>query len=59
MEEERNTTSDCFTYGVPTYGFVSGKDRDHFPKSLFSAVTCKPLKQTVPWLRGFWKKLGT
>lgn len=43
MEEERSTTSDCFTYGVPTYDFVSGKD-GAFPEVPFSAVRCKPLK---------------
>lgn len=36
VEEERNTTSVCFSYGVPTsYDFVSREDRDHFPKPLF------------------------
>lgn len=41
-EEERNTTSVCFSSGVPTYDFVSGEDGDRFPKALFlQSSRCK------------------
>lgn len=36
VEEERNTTSVCYSYGVPpSYDFVRGEDGDHFLKPLF------------------------
>lgn len=33
--EQRNTTSVHFSNCVPTYSFVSGEGRDHFPKPPF------------------------
>lgn len=33
--KQKNTTSVCFSYSSPTYSFVSGEGRDHFPKPLF------------------------
>lgn len=61
--EQKNTMFVCFYYGFPTYSFVSGEGRHHFPKPPFLQSSGSKRedvslwKQKVPWLCGYWKTL--